>query len=149
MESCKQKSVKEINIYLRYFKVATLCLDSFAHSWRVCVCVCIYFLQKKYMGEADNYIDVSYNLSAILKWIYPTNLTQMWEALESTWASIAVEHFRPLVESMPQPIEAVLSAKRVVQLNIRKMFLMFCTLSVYHQSWFNNSFFFILLRSVQ
>ena len=39
MESCSnQKSVKQINIqyilHLRFFKVATLCLDdSFAHSW--------------------------------------------------------------------------------------------------------------------
>ena len=34
MESCSnQKSVKQIQIYLRFFKVATLCLDdSFAHS---------------------------------------------------------------------------------------------------------------------
>ena len=33
--SSNQKSVKEINIlYLRFFKVTTLCLDdSFAHSW--------------------------------------------------------------------------------------------------------------------
>ena len=36
MESCSnQKSVKQIKIYLRFFKVATLCLDdSFAHSWQ-------------------------------------------------------------------------------------------------------------------
>ena len=35
MESCSnQKSVKQIKIYLRFFKVATLSLDdSFAHSW--------------------------------------------------------------------------------------------------------------------
>ena len=35
MESCSnQKSVKQINMYLRFFKVATLCLDdSIAHSW--------------------------------------------------------------------------------------------------------------------
>ena len=31
---------------------------------------------------------------------YPTNLTQLWEALESTWASIPMERFRHLVESM-------------------------------------------------
>ena len=31
---------------------------------------------------------------------HPANLTQLWEALESTWASIPVERFRPLVESM-------------------------------------------------
>ena len=35
MESCSnQKSVKQIKIYFRFFKVATLCLeDSFTHSW--------------------------------------------------------------------------------------------------------------------
>jgi hypothetical protein len=27
-----KKSVKQIKIYLRFFEVATLCLDSFAHS---------------------------------------------------------------------------------------------------------------------
>ena len=37
-----------------------------------------------------------------------------------------------LVEAMPQQIEAVLRAKMGVQLNIRKVFLMFCTFSVYH-----------------
>jgi hypothetical protein len=35
MELCRnQKSVKQIKIYFRFFKVATVCLDdSFAHSW--------------------------------------------------------------------------------------------------------------------
>ena len=35
MESCSnQKSVKQIKIYFRFFKGATLCLDdSFAHTW--------------------------------------------------------------------------------------------------------------------
>jgi hypothetical protein len=35
MESCSnQKSVKQIQIYFRFSKVAALCLDdSFAHSW--------------------------------------------------------------------------------------------------------------------
>ena len=35
MESwSNQKSVKQIKIYFRFFKIATLCLyDSFAHSW--------------------------------------------------------------------------------------------------------------------
>ena len=42
---------------------------------------------------------------------HPANLTQLWEALESTWASILVEHFRHLVESTPRRIEAVLMAK--------------------------------------
>ena len=32
----------------------------------------------------------------------PANLTQPWEALESTWANTSVELFRHLVESMPQ-----------------------------------------------
>ena len=31
---------------------------------------------------------------------HPANLTQLWEALESTWASIPVERFRHLGESM-------------------------------------------------
>jgi hypothetical protein len=41
---------------------------------------------------------------------HPANLPRLWEALESTWASIPVERFRHLVESMPQRIEAVLRA---------------------------------------
>jgi hypothetical protein len=32
---------------------------------------------------------------------HPANLTQLWEALESTWASIPVERFQHLVGSMP------------------------------------------------
>jgi hypothetical protein len=32
---------------------------------------------------------------------HPANLTQLWEALESTWARIPVEHFQQFVESMP------------------------------------------------
>jgi hypothetical protein len=39
---------------------------------------------------------------------HPAHLTQLWEALESTWASIPVEHF---VQSIPRQIEAVLRAK--------------------------------------
>jgi hypothetical protein len=42
---------------------------------------------------------------------HPDNLTQLWEALESTWANIPVELFRRLVESMSRQIEAVLMAK--------------------------------------
>ena len=42
---------------------------------------------------------------------HPANLTQLCEALESTWASIPVERFRHLVESIPRPIEAVLRGK--------------------------------------
>ena len=50
---------------------------------------------------------------------------QLWEALESTWASIPVE--------WGWQIEAVLRANVWgVQLNIRKVFLMFGILSVYH-----------------
>ena len=33
---------------------------------------------------------------------HPANLTQQWEALESTWAYIPLECFQHLVESMPQ-----------------------------------------------
>jgi hypothetical protein len=32
---------------------------------------------------------------------HPANLTQLWEALESTWAIIPVERFQHLLESMP------------------------------------------------
>ena len=39
------------------------------------------------------------------------DLTQLREALESTWTSIPVERFRHLVQSMPRLIEAVLRAK--------------------------------------
>jgi hypothetical protein len=42
---------------------------------------------------------------------HPANLTQLWEALESTWARIPVERFRHLVESMPQQTEAVLRGR--------------------------------------
>ena len=41
----------------------------------------------------------------------PANLTQLREALESTSASMHVERFRHLVESMPRRIEAVLGSK--------------------------------------
>jgi hypothetical protein len=36
---------------------------------------------------------------------HPANLTQLWEALETTWASILVECFQHLVQSMPRQIE--------------------------------------------
>jgi hypothetical protein len=42
---------------------------------------------------------------------HPANLTQLWEALESTWTGIPVERFPHLVESMPGWIEAVLRTK--------------------------------------
>jgi hypothetical protein len=42
---------------------------------------------------------------------HPANLTQLWEALESTCASITVECFPHIVESMPHRIKAVLRAK--------------------------------------
>ena len=42
---------------------------------------------------------------------HQANITQLWEALASTWVSIPVECFRHLVESMPQRIEAVLRTK--------------------------------------
>ena len=38
---------------------------------------------------------------------HPASLTQLWKALESTWATIPVECFRHLVESIPQQIEDV------------------------------------------
>ena len=64
---------------------------------------------------------------------HPASLTQLWEALESTWASIPVELFQHHVESMPQRIDAVLRAKAGagggIQLNIRKVFLIFGKLS--------------------
>jgi hypothetical protein len=74
------------------------------------------------------------------KWL-PTNLTQLWEVLESTWASIPVKHIRHLVESIARQIEAVLRAKKVgVQLDIRKVFLMFGLLSVNspYLTWYPN-----------
>jgi hypothetical protein len=33
---------------------------------------------------------------------HPANLTQLWEALGSTWDSIPVERFQHFVESMPR-----------------------------------------------
>jgi hypothetical protein len=65
---------------------------------------------------------------------HPANLTQLWEALESIWVIIPVERFRHLVESMPRRIVAVLRAKRGMQLNIRKVFLMFGILSEFLRS---------------
>jgi hypothetical protein len=43
---------------------------------------------------------------------HPANLTKLWEVLASTWASIPVEHFQHLVDSIPRRTEAVLRAKR-------------------------------------
>jgi hypothetical protein len=43
---------------------------------------------------------------------HPSNLTELWVALESTWASIPVERFWHLVESMAQCFEAGLSGKK-------------------------------------
>ena len=60
---------------------------------------------------------------------HQANLTQLWEALESTWASISMEHVQYLVESMPNDLRLFWGQKGV-QLNIRKVFLMFCTLIV-------------------
>jgi hypothetical protein len=59
------------------------------------------------------------------KW-HPAILTQLCEALESTWASIPMERFRHLVESIPRQIEVVVRAKVAGGFNIMKMFLMFC-----------------------
>ena len=55
---------------------------------------------------------------------HPANLTQLWEASESTWASIPVGCFRHLVESMSDELRLSWE-QNGVQLNIRKMFLMF------------------------
>ena len=49
---------------------------------------------------------------------HPANLSQLWEALESAWASIYVERFRQLVESSPNKLKLFLGQKGV-QLNIR------------------------------
>ena len=57
------------------------------------------------------------------------NMTQLWEALASTWASFPVKRFWHIVKSMPPYIEAVLRAKGM-QLNIRKVVLLFWTLRV-------------------
>ena len=54
---------------------------------------------------------------------HPATLTQLRDTLESTWASIPVECFQHLVESMPKQIEVVLRAKDLVQLNVRKVFM--------------------------
>ena len=43
--------------------------------------------------------------------VHPANLTYLWKALESTGASIPVERFRHLAESMPQQIKYALRAK--------------------------------------
>ena len=57
---------------------------------------------------------------------HPSSLRQLWEALESTWASFPVECFWHLVEFKPDKSRLFWGQK----LNIRKLFLMFCTLSV-------------------
>ena len=41
---------------------------------------------------------------------HPANLTQLWEALQSKWASSPMEPFQHMVESMPRRIVAVLRA---------------------------------------
>ena len=59
----------------------------------------------------------------------PANLTQLWEALESTWASVPVNAFDILYSPCPEELR-LFGGKKSVQLNIRKVFLMFSTLSV-------------------
>ena len=61
---------------------------------------------------------------------HPANLTQLWEALESPWASIPVERFRHLEDSMPDELK-LFWGQKWVQLNIRKVFQMVCVLGVY------------------
>jgi hypothetical protein len=60
----------------------------------------------------------------------PATLTQLWEALESTWASIPVECSQHLGSPCPDELRLFWGQKKV-QLDIGKVFLMFCTLSVY------------------
>ena len=55
---------------------------------------------------------------------HPANLTQLWEALESIWASIPVECF------CPDELRLFLRAKGGLQLNIRKVVLTFGMLGV-------------------
>ena len=62
---------------------------------------------------------------------HPVNLTQLWVALESTWASIPVERLRYLVESNAPTKSKLFWGLKGVQHNSRKVFLMFCTLSVF------------------
>ena len=57
--------------------------------------------------------------------LYVSNRQLTFSQLDTTWASIPVERFQHLVESMPRCIEAVLRAKGRVQLTIRKVFFMF------------------------
>ena len=57
---------------------------------------------------------------------HPANLTQLWEALESTWDSILVERFRHLVVHAPTNWVLFWGQKRG-QLNIRKVFRLCCT----------------------
>ena len=51
--------------------------------------------------------------------------------LASTWASIPVECLRHIVESMPRRLRLFWEQRGRVQLNIRKVSLMFCSVSVY------------------
>jgi len=43
--------------------------------------------------------------------VYPTNLHQVQDAIQSIWANISKECFQHLVESMPRRIKAVLKTK--------------------------------------
>ena len=43
---------------------------------------------------------------------HPADVIQMWEALESIWASIPEECLRHIVESLPRQIQAVLRGKK-------------------------------------
>ena len=77
MESCSnQKSVKQIKIYFRFFKVATLCLDdSFAHSW-----------------HSLNQLEIVWDeLDRKVKEKQSTSAQHMWELREDCWKSIPGE----------------------------------------------------------
>jgi hypothetical protein len=51
---------------------------------------------------------------------HPDNLTQLWKALESTWAIITVECFQHLVMSMHPRIEAVLMLEGTCMYSLHK-----------------------------
>ena len=91
MESCSnQKRVKQIKIYFRFFKIATLCLDdSFAHSWHS-----LNQLQMFWPPQSPdlNPIEMVWDeLDRRVKEKQPTGATYMWELLQNCWKSIPLE----------------------------------------------------------
>jgi hypothetical protein len=64
------------------------------------------------------------------------NWTQLWDALESTLASIPVEHFWSLVEFMPQRIEAVLRTKGDKRVLYTQCIIVYCSCAlVFKPEW--------------